>query len=167
MTTLPFDPIAEARRQWESRWQPSAVPGMVVVTSVMRVQQILMARLNELLAPFGLTFPRYEALMLLYLSRNGALPLGKMSDRLQVHRTSITNTIDGLERLGLVERVRPEQDRRTVLAQIVPAGRKTAEEATVILNEAAFGTSPLSSDDLETLAEMLRKLRIDAGDFSA
>ena len=54
----------------------------------MRVQQILLARLNDTLKPFDLTFPRYEALMLLYYSRRGALPLGKMGDRLQVHRTS-------------------------------------------------------------------------------
>ncbi len=57
---------------------------MMAVTSVMRVQQILLARLNEALEPFELTFPRYEALMLLYLSRAGSLPLGKMGARLQV-----------------------------------------------------------------------------------
>jgi hypothetical protein len=58
---LSFDPIAEARRQWESRWSAEAAPSMVAVTSIMRLHQILMARLNELLEPFGLTFPRYEA----------------------------------------------------------------------------------------------------------
>ena len=51
---------------------------MAAVTSIMRVQQILLARLNDTLKPFDLTFPRYEALMLLYYSRKGALPLGKM-----------------------------------------------------------------------------------------
>ena len=34
----------------------------------MRVQQILLARLNGLLEPFDLTFARYEALMLLFYS---------------------------------------------------------------------------------------------------
>jgi hypothetical protein len=94
---LRFDPIAEARRQWASRWGRGPTPSMSAVTSIMRVQQILLARLNELLEPFDLTFPRYEALMLLYLSRAGSLPLGKMGVRLQVHRTSVTNLIDGLE----------------------------------------------------------------------
>jgi DNA-binding MarR family transcriptional regulator len=162
---LPFDPIAEARRQWEARWSAEAAPSMVAVTSIMRVHQILMARLNELLEPFGLTFPRYEALMLLYLSRRGSLPLGKMSDRLQVHRTSITNTIDGLERVGLVRRLPHEHDRRTVLAEILPEGRRAAEKATEALNEAGFGTSPLSERQLEGLFRTLRALRVDAGDF--
>ncbi|MBK5219835.1 MAG: MarR family transcriptional regulator [Thermoleophilia bacterium] len=135
------------------------------VTSIMRAHQILMARLNELLEPFELTFPRYEALMLLNLSRRGALPLGKIGERLQVHRTSVTNTIDGLERLGLVQRVPHESDRRTVLAEIRPQGRRVAEMATVALNEASFATDPLSPGDLEDLSRLLRVLRVSAGDF--
>ena len=96
---------------------------MRAVTSIMRVQQILLARLNDELKRFDLTFPRYEALMLLYYSRRGSLPLGKMGDRLQVHRTSVTNIIDGLERSGFVRREPHERDRRTTLAAITDAGR--------------------------------------------
>ena len=132
---------------------------MVAVTSIMRVHQILMARLNELLEPFELTFPRYEALMLLHFSSRGSLPLGKIGERLQVHRTSVTNTIDGLERVGLVRRVPHETDRRTVLAEILPKGREVAEAATEALNEAAFATEPLGDKDLESLFGTLRKLR--------
>src|SRR4051794_24147296 len=81
---LTFDPINEAGRQWKKHWGSSVVPPMMAVTSIMRAQQILIARLNETLEPFELTFSRYEALMLLYLSRTGSLPLGKMGVRLQV-----------------------------------------------------------------------------------
>ncbi len=63
------DLIAEARRQWLAHWGSDAVPSMVAVTSIMRVHQILLARLNRLLAPWELTFARYEALMLLHYSR--------------------------------------------------------------------------------------------------
>jgi DNA-binding MarR family transcriptional regulator len=160
-----LDPIEEARRHWQARWSEDAATAMVAVTSVMRVQQILMSRLNELLAPLGLTFPRYEALMLLYLSSQGSFPLGRISDRLQVHRTSITGTIDGLEQLGYVTRVRSDHDRRSVLASILPAGRRVAEQATELLNESAFATGTVSLDDLESLTEMLRTFRVDAGDI--
>jgi DNA-binding MarR family transcriptional regulator len=162
---LPFDPIEEARRHWEARWTPDAATEMVAVTSIMRVHQILMARLNELLEPFELTFPRYEALMLLHFSRRGSLPLGKIGERLQVHRTSVTNTIDGLERLGLVRRVPHESDRRAVLAEILPRGREVAEAATEVLNAAEFGTAPLSEEELEDLFKTLRTMRDGAGDF--
>lgn len=163
---LPFDPIEEARRHWEERWPGDAVQSMAAVTSVMRVHQILMARLNETLEPFGLTFPRYEALMLLYLSRRGSLPLGKIGERLQVHRTSVTNTIDGLERQGFVRRFPHERDRRAVLAEIAPAGTRVAERATVALNETGFGTEPLGRSELERLTGILRRLRAAADDFA-
>ena len=162
---LPFDPIEEARRHWLARWPEPAATEMVAVTSIMRVHQILMARLNELLEPFDLTFPRYEALMLLHFSSRGSLPLGKIGERLQVHRTSVTNTIDGLERSGLVRRVPHESDRRAVLAEILPRGREVAEAATAALNEADFGTAPLEDEDLESLLATLRKLRDGPGDF--
>lgn len=162
---LPFDPIDEAARQWDSHWGPEATVSMAAVTSIMRAQQILLARLNELLAPFELTFPRYESLMLLYYSRRGSLPLGKMGDRLQVHRTSVTNTVDGLERLGYVQRSPHEQDRRTTLARITERGRSVAGEATRALNEARFGTDPLQGDELAQAIATLRRLRVGAGDF--
>jgi DNA-binding MarR family transcriptional regulator len=164
---LPFDPIEEARRQWEARWPKQAGESMVAVTSVMRVHQILMARLNKLLEPFGLTFPRYEALMLLHFSSRGSLPLGKIGERLQVHRTSVTNTIDGLEQVGLVRRAPHESDRRAVLAEITEEGRRVAEKATVALNEAGFGTEPLDDAELGELYRLLRVLRVAAGDFPA
>ncbi|MBS1678559.1 MAG: MarR family transcriptional regulator [Actinobacteria bacterium] len=163
--SLPFDPIEEARRHWAERWPGDAADEMVAVTSIMRVHQILMARLNELLEPFGLTFPRYEALMLLHFSKRGSLPLGKIGERLQVHRTSVTNTIDGLEKLKLARRVPHETDRRAVLAEITPAGRKVAEQATEMLNAAHFATEPLSDADLSGLAGILQSLRAGAGDF--
>jgi DNA-binding MarR family transcriptional regulator len=164
--SLPFDPIAEGRRQWTERWGAAPGPSMSAVTSIMRVQQILLARLNELLKPHGLTFPRYEALMLLYFSRRGALPLGKMGVRLQVHRTSVTNIIDQLERSGLVRREAHPTDRRTTLAAITDAGREVARTATEALNAYAFGTGPLGDEDLETLSEILRRVRIAEGDFT-
>lgn len=148
---LPFDPIEEARRHWRERWTDEAATEMVAVTSIMRVHQILIGRLNELLEPFGLTFPRYEALMLLHLSRRGSLPLGKIGERLQVHRTSVTNTIDGLEKIDLVRRVPHDSDRRAVLAEIQPKGRKVAEQATEALNTANFATDPLDGAKLEEL----------------
>jgi DNA-binding MarR family transcriptional regulator len=163
--SLPFDPIDEARRQWQKHWGAGPAPSMVAVTSIMRVEQILTARLNALLKPWGLTFPRYEALMLLYYSRNGSLPLGKIGNRLQVHPTSVTNTIDGLQKLGYVERARHENDRRKWLASITERGREVAVEATSVINEARFGTQPLKRAQLQQLFDILRDLRSDEDDF--
>jgi DNA-binding MarR family transcriptional regulator len=163
--TLPFDPIAEARRHWEERWGPQPGPAMAAVTSIMRAQQLLLARLNEALKPHRLTFPRYEALMLLLFSRKGALPLGKIGDRLQVHATSVTSIVDGLEADGFVRRVPHQHDRRTTLAEITRTGRTAAVKATAELNAAEFFTKPLTDEALDGLTETISILRSAAGDF--
>ena len=163
---LRFDPIEEAGRQWRRRWGAAPVAPMMAVTSVMRVHQIWLSRLNDALEPFGLTFARYEALMLLYLSRAGSLPLGRMGSRLQVHPTSVTNLVDGLERLRYARRVPHPSDRRTTLAEITDDGRRAADAATEALHAIKFGTPPLSKRELETVTAVLRRLRLAAGDFA-
>ncbi len=160
---LPFDPIDEAARQWALRWE--GVPQMHAVTSLMRVQQLVLARLDAILKPHGLTFARYEALVLLTFSSRGSLPLGKMGERLQVHPTSITSIIDRLERAGLVERKRHPDDGRAVLAEITPAGRALVEKATADLVAADFGLGSLDKAGLTELSELLRPVRSAAGDF--
>jgi DNA-binding MarR family transcriptional regulator len=161
---LPFDPIAEAQRQWRRRWGNTATPAMAAVT---RVHQLVMGRLNDELKPWDLTFARYEALMLLFFSRTGSLPLGKMGARLQVHPTSVTNLIDGLEKLGYVTRAPHPTDRRTTLATITDRGRSVAEESTEALNAMRFGTGELTRADLAAVTDVLRRMREGAGDFQA
>ena len=160
---LPFDPIEEAARQWGTRWH--GVPEMRAVTSLMRVQQLLLAELDELLRPHSLTFARYEALVLLSFSRHGSLPLGKIGDRLQVHPTSVTSIIDRLERDGLARRLPHPEDRRGVLAEITADGRRIVTAATADLVDARFGLRSLGTEELETLTDLLTPVRRDAGDF--
>jgi DNA-binding MarR family transcriptional regulator len=160
---LPFDPIEEAARQWAQRW--SAVDEMRAVTNVMRVQQLVLGELDEILRPHGLTFARYEALVLLTFSRRGSLPLGKMGDRLQVHPTSVTSIVDRLEAGGHVIRRRHPTDGRTVLAEITQAGRDVVEAATQDLVAADFGVGVLSRRQLVEISDLLTPLRRAAGDF--
>ena len=163
MTKLPFDPIDEAARQWALRWD--GVEQMHAVTSLMRVQQLVLGRLDELLKPHGLSFARYEALVLLTFSRAGALPLGKMGRRLQVHPTSVTSIVDRLESAGLVVRRRHPDDKRAVLAEITEAGRAAVEAATADLVGAEFGLGVLADEQLQALSGMLKPVREAAGDF--
>jgi len=161
--TLPFDPIDEASRQWGLRWD--GVSQMHAVTSLMRVQQLVLNRLDTVLKPHGLTFARYEALVLLTFSSRGALPLGKMGERLQVHPTSVTSIIDRLEAAEFVVRRRHPDDGRAVLAEITPAGSALVERATTDLLAADFGLGALDETGLRELSEVLRPIRKDAGDF--
>lgn len=163
--TLPFDPIAEADRNWRAHgWAGADVMG--AVTSVVRAHQILLGRINAVLKPFDLTFARYEALVLLTFSRRGALPLGRMGERLQVHPASITNAIDRLERAGYVVREPHPTDGRTTLARITSTGRAVVERATAALTAARFGADGLDDDAARRLTRTLEPLRAAAGDWS-
>jgi DNA-binding MarR family transcriptional regulator len=164
---LGFDPIAEARRQWIAHGWEDAADGMEVVTSVMRIQQLLLAAVDEVLEPFGLTFARFELLALLSFTRDGALPLGRIGARLQVHPTSVTNAVDRLEREHLVERVAHPTDRRATLATITPEGRRLAAKATDALNARIFTALPVGAEDLRSVTYALRLLRVVAGDSDA
>jgi DNA-binding MarR family transcriptional regulator len=140
---------------------------MAAVTSVMRAQQILLADLDTILRPHGLTFARYEALVLLSFSRTGALPLGVIGERLMVHPTSVTNTIDRLERQGLVARRRNPRDGRGRLAEITAMGRGTVGRATEDLMAADFCLPGYDPERLTNIFALLQPLRVAAGDFAA
>lgn len=161
---LPFDPIAEAKRQWIAHgWgEPDS---MAAITSIVRAQRLLSGMVDAALRPVDLTFARYEALVLLYFSRRGTLPLGKMSERLQVHPTSVTSIIDRLEKQKLVRRTRPDSDRRIVLAELLPRGRALVENATDLVVEHAFSKVGWSDADLQTVFKLFEDLRRAAGDF--
>ncbi|QXC63302.1 MarR family transcriptional regulator [Aquihabitans sp. G128] len=162
---LPFDPIEEAGRQWEAKaWDQ--VGAMQAATSIMRAQQIVLARVDEALRPWSLTFARYEVLVLLTFAKEGVLPLGKMGDRLMLHQASITNLVDRLEQQGHLRRVPHPTDRRTTLAELTPAGRATAAEATEAVVAATIGVAELTGRDQRDLHRILRKLRAGAADFA-
>jgi DNA-binding MarR family transcriptional regulator len=162
---LSFDPIAEAHRQWVAHGWEAAAAGMAAVTSLMRAQQIALARVEAVLRPHGVTFARYEVLMLLYFSRTGSLTMTRIGERLQVHPTSVTNAVDRLEAAGLVKRSPHPTDRRTTLVQLLDKGRKLAAEATLDLNEQVFTKPGLSDENVDALVRILAELRRDAGDF--
>ncbi|GAA2265702.1 MULTISPECIES: MarR family winged helix-turn-helix transcriptional regulator [Kitasatospora] len=161
---LDFDPIARADELWTRRW--GSVPAMAAITSVMRAHQILLSRVDAVVRPFGLTFARYEALVLLTFSRKGELSLSKIGERLMVHPTSVTNTIVRLEGAGLVSRRPNPLDGRGVLAAITERGRAVVEEATRALMAMDFGLEGYDEKQCEQVFELLRPLRVAAGDFT-
>jgi DNA-binding MarR family transcriptional regulator len=130
-------------------------------------QQIYLSRIDEVLRPFGLTFARFELLSLISFSRSGALPLSKAGARLQVHPTSITNSVDRLGAQEMVRRRPRESDRRMTLVEILPAGRDALDGATASLDEKVFMAPGVLGADVGRLFVLLRKVRYVEGDFES
>lgn len=158
-----LDPIREAHRQWVAHGYTDAADGMAMVTSIVRVHQLLMERIDTVLRPHGLTFARYEILRLLAFTHAGALPMTRLGSLLQVHPTSVTSAVDRLEKQGFVRRSRGETDKRVVLCAITDEGRAVCDKATDGLNE-LFREPGLDSPDVAGLTGLLGRLRAGAGD---
>ena len=165
---LPFDPIERARELWVDRWgEGSRADEMATATSVMRVQQLLLGRLDAIAGRHGLTFARYEALVLLAFSRRGRLSMSRIGERLMVHPTSATNIVQRLVAQGFVERVPNPADRRGAFAVITRAGLEAMEAVTADLEDADFGLGMLDARQHAELFELLHVVRASAGDFQA
>jgi DNA-binding MarR family transcriptional regulator len=157
------DPIREAHRQWVAHgWAPAA-DGMAMMTSVVRVHQLVHQRIDAALRPLDLTLARYEVLRVLSFSRARALPMTRLGSLLQVHPTSVTSAVDRLERQGFARRVRDTDDRRVVLACLTDAGSEVLDRATVGLNE-VFASPGLPPADVVALTDLLADLRAAGGD---
>ena len=162
-TPLPFDPIRRAAELWRPGGvRASQHLAMASATSIMRVQQLLLADFDATVGRHGLTFARYEALVLLAFSRAGELPMSKIGERLMVHPTSATNIMQRLEAQGLVERAPNPRDGRGTLAAITAAGREVMEAATARPRRGRLRSVDAERAEHEQLFALLRKVRLAA-----
>lgn len=139
---------------------------MAAATGIMRVQQIIQSAVDGALKPHGLTFARYEALVLLSFSQHASLPMRVMGERLQLHPTSVTNIVDRLEKDGLVKRMPHPTDRRTTLVEITADGKERRAAATDAVTGIDFGLTGLTSRQTEQLTDLLTRVRKATGDFT-
>jgi DNA-binding MarR family transcriptional regulator len=154
----PEDPVVKADKNWSDHgWE--AGTWFRAALSVVKVEELISDHNAIGFDPHRLTTTRHEALAVLFFSRDGEMPLGKLGQHLMVHPTSITSTVDTLERLGYVERVAHPTDRRQTLARITDSGRTAMEQASRSAASEAFGLAALTEQEAETLFDLLAKVR--------
>jgi MarR family transcriptional regulator, transcriptional regulator for hemolysin len=84
-----------------------------------RTSRLMRTKLDERLAPLGLTQAKW--LILMHLSRNGGvMPQKELTESIGVEGPTVVRVLDGLERLGLVERRDQPADRRTKDVHLTP-----------------------------------------------
>src|SRR6202022_4697611 len=132
---------------WEAHEWGDGAHGMSIVTSVMRVQQLFLARADSVLATWDLTYSRYEVLMTLLVSRVGTLTPSKIGARLQVQPGAVTSAMNLLEGQGMLRRSGDPTDGRVRLATITRKGRDVALAATEKLGDTLFNDLGLSESD--------------------
>jgi len=109
---------------------------------------------------FGVT-SRQVTLLWLIRDRPG-LSLRELAAEERISPPALSGSVDRLEKLGLVERVRSTEDRRRVGLAITPAGRRTLrrvrERRTAWLAERLAELSPEELEAVERAVEPLRRL---------
>jgi len=159
-----LDPIQAAAAHWEDHgWDGGA--RMPASMAIHRVAALARQRVTDVLKEFDLTFSRHELLAVLYFSTHGEMSLGRISSRLFIHPTSVTATVDALEKLGFVERFPNPDDRRGVRARITPLGRKRIEQSTPAIVEADSGLADMTEDEARVVVKALTGVRRAAGDI--
>ena len=82
----------------------------------------------ELERDAGIPLRWYDVLVQLEETPNG-LRMNELAERILYSKSGFTRVVDRMEEAGLVRRVRPENDRRSILVVLTDEGRKTMEEA--------------------------------------
>lgn len=111
---------------------------------------------KPLLAPLGLTYPQYLAMLVLW-ERDG-ISVSQLGDRLCLDSGTLTPLLKRLAQSGLVQRHRASDDERRVDLYLTEAGRELRKQALDIPGQLAEASS-CSIDELSALTQQLQTLR--------
>jgi DNA-binding MarR family transcriptional regulator len=120
----------------------------------------------ELERDHGLPLSSYEVLMNLADAEGNRLRMGELADRLLLSRSGITRLADRLEKQGLIERRRCDDDGRGYHAQLTERGRKlvTAARPDHLDGVRRHFLSRLGPDEIEALGGIWERLAADPRD---
>lgn len=154
------DTVDRFIRQW-NRQRPDLDAGpLAVVSRLLRLEKYLEQSADRALRPFGLNLWQFDVLAA--LRRSGppfTLTPSELLRQVTLTSGALTNRIDRLEALGLVERRDDPNDRRGVQVRLTPRGLRIVNDAIAVrLEEAATHLAPFSPDERQTLADLLRRL---------
>jgi DNA-binding MarR family transcriptional regulator len=139
--------------------QHEAVLALFVAASDIR------SRVDKKCDEFGISGQQYNILRILRGSHPDGHSCGEIGRRMIERSPDITRRIDGLEKLGLVERTRSTEDRRVVITRITQKGLDVLERLDPDLQ--AVDTvlhSKLSEEEWTELTRLCETLITDNGD---
>lgn len=126
---------------------------------LLRTYEVLSHRVSEVLKKEGLSPTQYNVLRILRGAPNG-LPCGEIANRMITRDPDITRLLDRLQKRSLISRWRLAEDRRVVLARILPGGLRLLARLDGPVEEAhRQQLGHLGRERLETLAALLEACR--------
>lgn len=111
---------------------------------------------KPMLAPLGLTYPQYLALLVLW--EQDGLTVGELGERLFLDSGTLTPLLKRMETAGWLQRARAADDERRVLVSLSPSGRALKQKARRIPLQLAQATR-CDAGELQSLTQRLQQLR--------
>jgi DNA-binding MarR family transcriptional regulator len=145
----PSSPSPERLRAWRLYFE-----------SALALTDVLDAELER---DAGIPLRWYDALVHLEEAPEG-LRMNELAERILYSKSGFTRVVDRMEEAGLVRRVRPESDRRSILVMLTATGRATMERARRHHRHAIdqHFARHLSDADVKALTRALDKLSAHA-----
>lgn len=159
-----YDVVAAAEAAYRQRGL-GAVREFAASFSVDRAAKILQAQNKDDLAAHNLTYAGWLTLTVLSYAKSKALPTAKLAARIGTHPTTLTKTVDNLERSGFVRRKSKDGDRRVIILELTPEGDAVQAHINERRAEARFGLAALNAQEVDELIRLLRKVRLSLGDL--
>ncbi len=104
-----------------------------ILASLRRIARSIELHSRRLTEEIGLTGPQLAVLR--EATRSGPLRIGELARALHLSQPTVTGILDRLEKRGLVERTRPQNDRRTVNVNATLAGQELLDRAPSLLQD--------------------------------
>jgi len=131
--------------------------------TVRRIERLLAFDLKDTCFSCGVTLAQCHTL--LDLEGAGRATVGDLADRMELDKSTLSRTVDGLVRLGKIRRVPHPDDRRAVTLTLTAEGRKTCARIHAVndrLFEEVLAALPAGKADgiVAALEEFARALAV-------
>ena len=134
-----------------------AVAIFETMQSLRRIFKALQNYSHEVSHQYGITGPQLWVLKTVF--KNGGLPLGELSQKMYLHPSTITGVVDRLEKKGYVSRDRDQEDRRVVMVQLTPKGKRLVKRApNPVQGKMIHGLRQLRKEKLDFIHESVQTL---------
>ncbi len=156
------DLVDEILAQWQEERPDLDASPMGIIGRSARLHKYLQKSISEVFAEYGLNPGEFDVLAT--LRRNGVpyqLTPTELYNSMMVSSGTMTNRIDKLERMGLVERLADKRDRRGTLISLTNKGFELIEAAvTAHVENGHRILSGLEKSELKDLAGLMRQLLV-------
>lgn len=131
-----------------------------IINVLNAAQDAIHLRFHRILEPYRLTVAQYKVLEHLFWHYPNGLGIKELSEHLGLAKSTISGIVDRVERDGWVRREPNPEDARKITVQLTQKGVDVFENIPKDREEFWRATiGKLSSDERETLLELLRKFR--------